>query len=257
MSSSNVSDIIRERHVCAVMPTYNNVATVLHVIRQVLQLVPAVIVVDDGSTDGTAHAITQAALRGVTLVSYAPNRGKGHALVTGFRHAMQMGYDYAVTIDSDGQHYAADIPLLLQPLADPAADALVVGERDMNQPNMPQGNSFANRFSNFWFTLQTGVRLRDTQTGFRVYPLRRLRWLGLTTSRYEAELQMLVFAAWHGTPIVPVGVRVYYPPRGERVTHFRPVADFARISLLNVALCFGAVVYGWPCRLWRKIRLKA
>ena len=129
-----------------------------------------------------------------------------------------------------------------------------MGERGTGHLNMPRGNTMANKFSNFWFTVQTGIQLNDTQTGFRLYPLKRLRWLGITTSRYEAELEMLVFAAWHGIEIVPVKVRVYYPPQGERVTHFRPWADFGRISLLNVALCFGAVVYGWPMRLYRKIK---
>lgn len=238
--------------VCAIIPTYDNGTTVLDVVCRVLDHLPDIIVVDDGSTDGTADAITASGLP-VTLVRYSSNRGKGHALVAGFRRAMDMGFDYAVTIDSDGQHFPDDIPLLLQahrqhPLA------LVVGERDFNQDNMPGGNSFANKFSNFWFRLQTGIPLRDTQTGFRLYPLRRLRWLGVTTSRYEAELQMLVFAAWHGTELLPVPVRVYYPPAGQRVTHFRPFKDFARISLLNTVLCFGAVVYGWPMRLLRSLR---
>jgi len=248
MSSSSQG----ERRVCVVMPTYNNATTLLDVIQRVLPLGLPVIVVDDGSTDATRQLLQDANLQGVTVVTHDVNRGKGKALVTGFKHAMAAGYNYAVTIDSDGQHYPEDIPLLLQAL--PADhDALVVGERDMNQPNMPQGNTRANKFSNFWFTLQTGLRLGDTQTGFRLYPLHRLRWLGLTTSRYEAELEMLVFAAWHGTPIIPVKVRVYYPPQGERVTHFRPIMDFARISLLNTALCAGAVVYGWPRWIARKL----
>ena len=186
-------------------------------------------------------------------MTYKPNRGKGHALVQGFKKAMQLGWDYVITLDSDGQHFPEDLPQLVAAWTQ-HKDALIVGERGTGHLNMPRGNTMANKFSNFWFTLQTGIQLNDTQTGFRLYPLKRLRWLGITTSRYEAELEMLVFAAWHGIEIVPVKVRVYYPPQGERVTHFRPWADFGRISLLNVALCFGAVVYGWPMRLYRKIK---
>lgn len=111
---------------------------------------------------------------------------------------------------------------------------------------MPRGNTFANRFSNFWFRLQTGIDLQDTQSGYRLYPLGALRGLGLITSRYEAELELLVFAAWAGTPIISVPVKVYYPPADERVSHFRPVYDFVRISILNTVLCVLALVYGYP-----------
>lgn len=119
---------------------------------------------------------------------------------------------------------------------------------------MPGGNTFANKFSNFWFTVQTFKRLPDTQTGYRLYPLHKLSGTRLITSRYEAELELLVFAAWRGVELVSVPVRVYYPPEGERVTHFRPTADFARISVLNTVLCFLAVVYGWPRMLFQRLK---
>ena len=101
-------------------------------------------------------------------------------------------------------------------------------------------------------TVQTCRRVPDTQTGFRLYPLRKLWGYRLLTARYEAELELLVFAAWHGVAIHSIPVDVYYPPAEERVSHFRPGADFARISALNTLLCGLAVVYGLPCWLWRK-----
>lgn len=104
---------------------------------------------------------------------------------------------------------------------------------------MPGTNTFANKFSNFWFAVQTGIRLPDTQTGMRIYPLQRLHGLSLLTSRYEAELELLVFAAWSNEKIIPVPVRVYYPSAEERISHFRPAYDFTRISILNTFLCFG------------------
>ena len=119
---------------------------------------------------------------------------------------------------------------------------------------MPGGNTMANRLSNFWFAAQTGIRLPDTQTGFRLYPLRRLSGVHLITARYEAELELLVFAAWAGVELLSVPVRVYYPPQGERVTHFRPFADFMRITLLNTAFWLVALFYGWPKALLRKLR---
>ena len=244
--------IMKKYRIGVVIATYDNAGTIANVVRRVEAITRDIIVVDDGCTDNTLDLLQQLDVP-PHIVTYKPNRGKGHALVQGFKKAMQLGWDYVITLDSDGQHFPEDLPQLVAAWTQ-HKDALIVGERGTGHLNMPRGNTMANKFSNFWFTVQTGIQLNDTQTGFRLYPLKRLRWLGITTSRYEAELEMLVFAAWHGIEIVPVKVRVYYPPQGERVTHFRPWADFGRISLLNVALCFGAVVYGWPMRLYRKIK---
>lgn len=244
--------IMKKYRIGVVIATYDNAGTIANVVRRVEAITRDIIVVDDGCTDNTLALLQQLDVP-PHIVTYKPNRGKGHALVQGFKKAMQLGWDYVISLDSDGQHFPEDLPQIVAAWTQ-HKDALIVGERGTGHLNMPRGNTMANKFSNFWFTLQTGIQLNDTQTGFRLYPLKRLRWLGITTSRYEAELEMLVFAAWHGIEIVPVKVRVYYPPQGERVTHFRPWADFGRISLLNVALCFGAVVYGWPMRLYRKIK---
>lgn len=244
--------IMKKYRIGVVIATYDNAGTIANVVRRVEAITRDIIVVDDGCTDNTLALLQQLDVP-PHIVTYKPNRGKGHALVQGFKKAMQLGWDYVITLDSDGQHFPEDLPQLVAAWTQ-HKDTLIVGERGTGHLNMPRGNTMANKFSNFWFTVQTGIQLNDTQTGFRLYPLKRLRWLGITTSRYEAELEMLVFAAWHGIEIVPVKVRVYYPPQGERVTHFRPWADFGRISLLNVALCFGAVIYGWPMRLYRKIK---
>ena len=121
---------------------------------------------------------------------------------------------------------------------------------------MPAGNTFANKFSNFWFKVQTCKSLPDTQTGYRLYPLKQMGTMWWVTSRYEAELEMLVFAAWHGIKLVPVSINVYYPPVGERVSHFRPGMDFFRISVLNTVLCVLAVLYGGPRMLISRIFFK-
>lgn len=232
---------------CAVIPTYNNAGTIRRVVEDVRRQARHVIVVDDGSTDGTADRLEGL---DILLMRHGRNRGKGRALQTGLRHARSLGFKEAVTLDADGQHFADDIPALLQAAAR-RPGSLVVGSRDLATNGMPVRNTMANRFSNFWFRLQTGIRLPDTQTGFRLYPLCRMGSLWWLTARYEAELELLVWAAWRGIPLVPVPVRVWYPPEGERVSHFRPVRDFARISLLNTVLCGLAVVYGWPARLCR------
>ena len=248
MTSPDIRHQLRDRGICVVIPTYNNAGTIADVVAGVLELCQDVIVVNDGSTDNTSNLLH--AIEGITLVEYARNRGKGYALKQGFRKALAMGFAYAITLDGDGQHFPHDIHHFLQANKE-YPGALILGSRNLATAERSKGSSFANKFSNFWFYVQTGRRLDDTQTGYRLYPLKKLHGLSLLTSRYEAELELLVFASWHGVKIVPINIDVYYPPRELRVSHFRPGWDFARISLLNTVLCFLAVVYGLPLRLWR------
>jgi len=235
--------------ICVVIPTYNNEKTLAAVIDSVLGYIASVVVVNDGSTDRTGEILASCGEK-INIVSYAKNRGKGYALKRGFDCAQQMGFKYALTLDSDGQHFAEDIPQFVA-AAEKNPDALIVGNRNLTQDNMPKKNTFANRFSNFWFALQTGTRLPDTQTGYRLYPLEKMKRLRPFTSRYEAELEILVRCAWRGIRLVSLPIRVYYAPEGERVSHFRPGMDFFRISLLNTLFVFLAVVYGYPARLFR------
>ena len=238
-------------HICALIPTFNNAGTIQDVIRRVHQHVRDIIVVDDGCTDNTKELLLSIDVP-ITVVSHPRNQGKGRALVSGFRKAMEMGFDYALTIDADGQHYPEDIPLLIRAL-EIHPNALIVGSRQFTDENMDKKSKFANRFSNFWFRLQTTIPLPDTQTGMRIYPLHRLYGLNILTSRYEAELELLVFAAWHNVPLIPVPIRVYYPPKEERVSHFQPARDFTRISILNTFLCLGALLFGYINMYWRNI----
>ena len=231
-----------------VIPTFNNAGTLGNVLERTLKQGLPVIVVNDGSTDETESVIAGPDRQSVTVITHAQNHGKGAALKSAFKKALEMGFDYAVTIDSDGQHYPEDIPQLIEKEGE---RALVVGSRTTRGGNA--GSSFANRFSNFWFTLYTGIRLPDTQTGFRLYPLHELPSMKVVGNRYEAELSLLLFSAWKGLKLVPVQVRVNYPE--DRVSHFRPFPDFMRITLVNIIGLFIAVIYGWPRILWRKIFL--
>lgn len=245
---------VEENEVCAVIPTYQNAKTLLKVVADVHRVVDTVFVVDDGSNDGTAALLDKATgnERPEKVLTHPKNSGKGAALKTGLTYARQQGFRYAVTVDADGQHRADDIPTLLKAVEE-EPDALAIGSRALQHENMPAKSTFANRFSNFWFALQTLQRLPDTQSGLRVYPLRCLHGLRWMSARYEAELTLLVFSAWTGVKLLPVPVSVYYPPRDQRVTHFRPGRDFTRISVLNTLLCFLMVVYGWPRIFCRQI----
>lgn len=241
---------LRERGICVIIPTYNNVGTIADVVARALVQCKDVIVVSDGCTDGTLEVLQK--IEGITLVAYEKNAGKGTALKRGFKKALEMGFAYAITLDADGQHYPEDIPIMLEAnIKHPGS--LIVGQRKgLETMERSGGSKFANAFSNFWFTVQTGCRLKDTQTGYRLYPLKKLYGLSLLTSRYEAELELMVFASWHGVKLVSTPVNVFYPPREERVSHFRPGLDFTRISILNTILCVLALVYALPLCIIRK-----
>ena len=244
------SDIQAPRY-CVIMPTYENAGTVCAVVDSVLEAGYHLIVVSDGPHDGTAELLEEYGDR-ITLVAYSVNKGKGHALAAGFSKALEEGYDYAVTIDSDGQHDVSDIGRLMEE-SRRHPGAVIVGRRMMAGVERPASSSFANSFANFWFAVHTLRALPDTQSGFRCYPLGCYGRMKLCTSRYEAELEMLVRAAWKGLDIISVPVSVYYPPESERVSHFRKGRDFMRISLLNTVLTFMAVLYGYPSMAWHGI----
>lgn len=227
------------------IPTYNNAGTLGQVLDRTATLELPVLVVNDGATDDTPAILAQRPW--VLVVAYPQNRGKAYAIGRALAYAAQQGYDQLVTLDSDGQHYPEDIPLLLD-AAQQHPGALLVGARDLRADNMPGQNSFANRFSNFWYRLETGIELQDTQSGFRLYPVAPLRGIRTLWNRYEGELELLIRAAWSGVPVRNVPVRVYYPPREERVSHFRPFKDFFRISVLNSFAVLVSMLVYWPWR---------
>ena len=248
-----VREVIDRERICVVVPTYNNGATIVDVLRRISRFTGHIIVVNDGSTDRTHELIAAAGIDGLVTVEYERNRGKGDALKEGFKKAILLGYEYALTIDADGQHYPEDIPLFIDAFR-ANRGAFIVGMRQLEQENMRQGSNFANKFSNFWFHFQTGLRLADTQCGYRLYPLNMLDAGWIVTSRYESELEFLVYSAWKGVRLVGIPVRVFYPPKAGRVSSFRPVYDFLRITLLNIVLTTGAVFYYLPARIIRKLR---
>ncbi len=246
--------ILHEKGICVIIPTYNNDGTVGDVIRDTLLYCDDVIVVDDGSNDNTESILSD--ISNITIVMHKRNCGKGCALKSGFRKALDLGFSFAITLDADGQHYPFFINSFVQTLIDNPG-SLIVGERNLKGADRSFGSKFANRFSDFWFYIQTGRLLKDTQTGYRLYPIKKMKGLCLLTSRYEAELELLVFSSWNGIKICTVPIDVFYPSREERVSHFRPGVDFARISILNFFLCILAVIYGLPMRLWRNFMIFA
>lgn len=235
---------------CVLIPTYNNAFSLAAVIEDVLTYTNNIILVNDGSTDDTPAILDR--YPALQVVGYHKNRGKGWALRQGFAAARKSGYMYAISIDADGQHYASDLPILLEQI-NVHPNAIIVGARNMQQENVPGKSSFGNRFSNFWFRLYTGIKAPDTQSGYRLYPIRAIEKIRFFTRKYEFEVEVLVRSAWHGIGVHFVPVKVYYPPPEERVSHFRPFKDFTRISILNTALFFIAFLFIWPRNFFRAL----
>lgn len=253
MTTEEIRNIFKVRKVCVLIPTYNNERSLAAVLNSVLEYTDQIIVVNDGSTDSTPSVLQQFAQ--VNVVSYAQNKGKGHALQTGFRHAVQLGFDYAITIDSDGQHFADDLyKFLIKLEAHPAA--IIIGARNMDQASVPGKSSFGNKFSNFWFWVETGLKMNDTQSGYRLYPVKLMEGTRFFTRKFEFEIEVLVMSSWRGIEITEVPVKVYYAAKEERISHFRPFKDFTRISILNTFLVTIALLYIKPRDFLRGLKKK-
>ncbi|WP_163409543.1 DUF2062 domain-containing protein [Flavobacterium ajazii] len=244
-------DLLHSTSFCVIVPTYNNRKTLKKVLDSVLDFTPNIIVVNDGSTDETFDILKQYSQ--LTQIHHPKNLGKGRALRNGFRKAIEMKFEYAITIDSDGQHFASDIPNFIDEIQK-EPNSLLIGSRNMTQENVPKKSSFGNKFSNFWFKFETGIKLDDTQSGFRLYPLQLLP-KQFFTNKFEFEIEVIVRAAWKGIIVKNIPIQVLYDP-AERVSHFRPFRDFTRISILNTVLVTNALLYIKPRDFFRRAKKK-
>jgi len=223
--NKNHNAAIRAKGVFAVIiPVYNHGPMIESVIEKALELALPVIVVDDGSTDSGCDCLKN--VSGIQLLRHQENRGKGAAIATGFRRALEMA-DWAITFDADGQHHPEDalemisaIPVDLRPI--------VVGMRQgMAGAAVPWTSRFGRKFSNFWVRLSGGPKMIDSQSGFRIYPLPESMNLEIRAKRFQFEVEILVKAAWAKMPVIEVPVRVSYATT-QRISHFRPFVDFLR-----------------------------
>ncbi len=217
---------------CVVIPCFNHAATVAAVARAAQVHCP-VLVVDDGST------VSLPEMPDCTVIRLERHSGKGAALRAGLQRSAELGFTHAITMDADGQHFAENLPEFLT-VASAQPEALAVGVRDFYTAGCPTHRRRSNAVSTFWFRAETGVRLSDTQCGFRCYPVALTQRLRTRSGRYAFELEFMVRASWVGTPIVAVPVKCTYAD-GIRNSHFRPVKDLAHITIMNI----GLVLQSW------------
>jgi glycosyltransferase involved in cell wall biosynthesis len=211
-----------------VIPAYNDAATIADLAHRAARHAAIVIVVDDGSTDGTAAALADAP---VTLIANARNLGKGASLARGIAHALGRGAEAIVTLDGDGQHDPDDIPRLAS-VAAILRDHVIVGARLRRREAAPRLRRAANRIGDFVVGWAAGQPLADSQSGFRLYPAALLARLDIPSGPgrgfvYESEL--MIEASRAGARVVSVPIDSVYRA-GARPSHFRPLVDFARIG---------------------------
>ncbi|MDO6596016.1 DUF2062 domain-containing protein [Oceanihabitans sp. 2_MG-2023] len=254
MTNELLINKINNLKICVLIPTYNNERTLKRVIDGVLQYTKNIIIINDGATDSTAQILENYSQ--VQHIFIPKNQGKGNALRQGFIKATTLGYHYAITIDSDGQHFPEDIQAFVAALEQSKnKNLLLIGARNMSHETVPGKSSFGNKFSNFWFWFETGIKLTDTQSGFRMYPLKALEKLKFYTKKFEFEIEVIVKAAWNDVEVKNIPIKVLYDET-ERVSHFRPFKDFTRISILNTCLILILAFYIKPRNLFRKLKKK-
>jgi glycosyltransferase involved in cell wall biosynthesis len=233
VNDSTDGECNKPTRVIVIIPVYNNASTIGSVIEGVQQYTSNVVVVDDGSTDDTFSVCSN--IPSIALLRHEVNRGKGAALRTAFTYALENEFTHAITIDADGQHLSKDIPLFLKKIEEEPG-TLWIGDRIIpvvGGVDQPPRSRFGRHFGAFWYKLYTGNPIRDTQSGFRAYPVAATTNLGCDSDRYEYEIEILICAAWNKIPVKSVPIHLLYQPKEERISHFRPIRDFMRISVVN------------------------
>ncbi len=216
---------------CVVIPVYNSQGIVYKVIEDVLNCTEyPIFIIDDGSDPEVNLPKDEKRL---FLHRFPVNQGKGRALTWAIKN-LSSNYTHLVTMDGDGQHLAQDIEKLVS-VATHSPTSFVLGARKFRD-NVPGISRFGRSFSNFWVWYQTGVRVSDSQSGFRIYPLEKLKEMSFFTRRYDFEIEVLVRGIWNHITVKEVDIEVIYPKKDERVTHFNKVYDNVRITFLNMLL---------------------
>ncbi len=231
--------------ITVLIPVYNHGSRIAGVVQDVMAKGYDLLVVDDGSTDSTREKVEN--IPGVPLLIHEENRGKGAALMTGFR-ALKDGCRWVLTIDGDGQHSVDDIEVFIREIERDPEPRIICGYRQgMDAEDVPWTSSFGRKFSNFWVRLSGGPSIRDSQSGLRLYPLPESAELNVKSKRYQFEIEVLVLARWKGIPVTEVPVQVSYQ-EGERISHFKPWTDFWRNAATFARLITMRILLFLPLR---------
>ena len=218
---------------CVLIPAYNEAAHIASVVEGAREHVESVIVIDDGSSDGTLEAARRA---GAHCIGSSVNCGKASALRLGFAHAQAEKFTHAITLDGDGQHLHQDIPVLLQTERETGAD-LVIGARPFDRALMPRARYYSNTIGSRWASALVGKPIQDSQSGFRLFRLESLACIKLRSRRYEFEMEVLIKMGRAGFRIAHAPIHMVYD-NGQARSKMKPVRDTIRICLWSLAFRF-------------------
>jgi glycosyltransferase involved in cell wall biosynthesis len=237
---------------CVIIPALNESLRIREVVTGALAHCPNVIVIDDGSDDGTSECIADLP---IVLLRHATRRGKGACLREGFAEALARGFDGALTMDGDGQHLADDIPRLFD-AAVRYPGALVIGSRLRKRAQQPIHRRLANEFGDWGISWGCGYRIADTQSGQRYYPANVCALQDVPGENFVFEAQILISASRElGVRVVSVPIESRYQGPGAaaqfRKSHFRPLEDLWRITSHVVKQVLG---YGNAFTEYRRTR---
>ncbi|WP_419678088.1 glycosyltransferase family 2 protein [Aliarcobacter lanthieri] len=219
------------KNIIAVVPTLNNDLTIQKVVNDILSFGIKVIVVDDGYTNPVSTILQKD--ENLIIIRHEQNMGKGKAILSGAKKAKELGFEYFVSLDGDGQHLASEIKKLQSTIT--KDNQIIIGTRNFDIANVPNGSKFGRWFSNFWACWDTGYKITDSLSGFRIYPVSILE-LPYKTSKFDWEMEVLVRHAWGGNEIIETIIECYYPKVDERVSHFRKFEDTMAIVWVHVQM---------------------
>lgn len=219
--------------ICALIPAFNEGPYIAAVVDEARRHVAEVVVIDDGSDDGTADAARSA---GATCLQLPKNRGKASALRAGIAFARDHNFTHVITLDGDGQHLPEEIPVLVRVAEETGAD-LVIGARSFDPVLMPRSRYFSNTIGSRLASALVGCEIRDSQSGFRLFRLDRLDGAKLRSRYYEFEMEVLIKLARSGCTIAHAPIRIVYG-QGQTRSKMKPVRDTVRVCLWSLAFRF-------------------
>jgi len=215
-----------------IIPTYNNPLTIKNVAFDVISHGYKLIIIDDGSSTIVESLFNEVEKENIIFLRHSENKGKGEAIITGVTKAKELGYTHVVSLDGDGQHLASQSKLLIEACS---GDEIIIGARNFEIDNIPNGSKFGRWFSNFWARWDTGQDITDSLSGFRIYPTSILS-LPIKTSRFDWEMEVIVRHADANRKIKEVVIECYYPTAEERVSHFRKFSDTMAIVWVHIQI---------------------